>query len=236
MECGGMVSSEANQCPHCKTSRDGIRGVKCHVCGGLLKFSESIKRYYDDDEKSEFFHHACYQQVSLKIVEKNQTINCPVCSEPNHFSYGRRERNWRTHFKERINCAKCGHPYEYEQTEENDPYTNCMYCGFLLEKNLEVVVKNPYGGYDSYAHKLCYTNERQAEQLRLKEYLENSRKKSEEETRIKKKKEADEKFESKLRGAFWPGLFMGGLSLAMGIWAILLFGILFGLYLIIGNE
>lgn len=80
MECGGMVSSEADKCPHCNTGRDGIRGVNCKVCGGLLKFSECY-RYY--------FHDSCYQQVTRKIVERKKTINCPVCAEPNQFSYAR---------------------------------------------------------------------------------------------------------------------------------------------------
>lgn len=106
-----------------------------------------------------------------------------------------------------------------------------MYCGFLIEKNLEVHIRDKY-----YAHKVCNTNERQAQEIRSMEYQENNRKKFDEEQRLKKKKEADEKFESKLRGALLPGLFMGGLSLAMGIWAILLFGILFGLYFIIDWE
>jgi len=229
MECGGMVSSEAYQCPHCKTGGYGIQGVKCTVCGGLLKFSEAhrIDRF---EENTDFFHNSCYQKVS-QIVDKKKTINCPACTHPNQFSYATNRGNNFSAFQ--LNCANCGHPYEYQQTKENDPYTECKYCGFLLEKNREVLIKNYYGGYDHYAHKVCYTNERQAQELRSMEYHENSRKKIEEEQRLKKKKEAEEKFESKLRGALLPGLFMGGLSLAMGVWAILLFGILFGLYLII---
>lgn len=230
MECGGMVSSEADKCPHCNTGRDGIQGVKCHVCSGVLKFSEA-RRINHFEEKSEFFHESCYQQVSRKIVEKKQTINCPVCAQPNQFSYAndtQSKRFSRFRYIERINCPKCGHPYEYKQLQENDPYSNCMYCGFLIENNLEVHIRDKY-----YAHKVCNTNERQAQEIWSMEYHENNRKKIDEEQRLKKKKEADEKFESKLRGALLPGLFMGGLSLVMGVWAILLFAILFGLYFII---
>jgi len=236
MECGGMVSSEADKCPHCNTGRDGIRGVNCTICGGFLKFSEARHIKPHKSSESQFFHDSCYQKIS-QTVEKKKIINCPVCTQQNLFSYAkdRSSRISPSYYKESINCAKCGHPYEYQPTKENDPYTNCNYCGLLLEKQLEVLFKD-YRGYDRYAHKLCYTNERQAQELRSMEYHENDRKEIEEEQRLKKKKEADEKFESKLRGAFWPGLFIGGLSLAMGIWAILLFGILFGLYLIIGNE
>ena len=235
MECGGMVSSEAYKCPHCNTGSDGIRGVNCTICGGFLKFSEARHIKLGEYSKSQFFHNSCYQKIS-QTVEKKKTINCPVCTQPNLFSNA--DPRSRLHYSERINCAKCGHPYEYQQTKENDPYTECMYCGFLLEKNLEVLVfKSDYhDSPDYYSHKLCDTNERQAQRLKNQEYHENSRHKIEEQSRLKKKKEADEKFESKLRGALLPGLFMGGLSLAMGVWAILLFGILFGLYFIIDWE
>jgi hypothetical protein len=72
MECGGMVSSEADQCPHCKTGSYGIQGVKCTVCGGLLKFSEAhrIDRF---EENTDFFHNSCYQKVS-QIVEKRKQL------------------------------------------------------------------------------------------------------------------------------------------------------------------
>ena len=223
MECGGMVSSEAYKCPHCNTGRDGIRGVNCIVCGEILKISEARRmesRKFDD--RNDYFHDSCYQQVTRKIVEK-QTINCPVCTQPHQFSYDNRNQS--------INCSKCGHPYKC--TVKNDTYSSCFYCGYPLENNLEVRIgKN----FNFYSHKLCYTPQRQSQQLQFERDREDRDKKISEETRLKKKKEADEKFESKLRGAFWPGLFIGGLSLAMGVWAILLFGILFGLYLIIGNE
>jgi hypothetical protein len=222
MECGGMVSSEANQCPHCKTNCYGIRGVNCTVCGEILKFSEARRMQNPFfDERSDSFHDSCYQQVSRKSVEK-QTINCPVCTQPNQFSYNNRNQ--------RINCSKCGHPYEGKV--QNDTYSCCFYCGYILEKNLEVRI----GKTSGYAHKLCYTPQRQSEQLQFEINKENRDKKMAEEARQEMKKKAQEKFESKLRGALLPGLFMGGLSVAMGVWAIVLFGILFGLYLIIDWE
>ncbi len=225
MECGGLVSSEAYKCPHCNTGRDGIRGVNCTVCGEILKISEARKmQHHLLDDRTNFFHDSCYQQVSRKSVE-NPTIkiNCPVCTQPNQFPYRNRNKY--------INCSQCGHPFECKV--QNDPYTSCFYCGYTLEKNLEVRIGKTY---NFYAHKLCYTPQRQSEQLQFAIDKENRDKKIAEETRLKMIKKAQEKFESKLRGAFWPALFIGGLSLAMGIWAILLFGILFGLYLIIGNE
>ena len=78
--------------------------------------------------------------------------------------------------------------------------------------------------------------QRQSEQLQFEINKENRDKKMAEEARKEMKKKAQENFESKLRGALLPGLFMGGLSVAMGVWAIVLFGILFGLYLIIDWE
>jgi hypothetical protein len=61
MECGGMVSSEAHQCPQCKTDREGIRGVECKVCLGILKKSEATRH-------GGYLHDSCYQKVSRKIV------------------------------------------------------------------------------------------------------------------------------------------------------------------------
>lgn len=137
MECGGIVSSEANQCPHCK--KHGIHGVKCHACGEISKFSEAVRiQKLSDQEKNDFFHNYCYQQVGQKIVEKKKIINCPLCAQPNQFSYANRGSHYmaRLHSQDCINCSKCGHPYKYEQTKENDPYTQCTYCEFILEKSL----------------------------------------------------------------------------------------------------
>jgi len=66
-ECGGMVSSEAHQCPQCKTGREGIRGVECKVCLGILKISEATRH-------NGYFHNSCYQKVS-KIVERKKENN-----------------------------------------------------------------------------------------------------------------------------------------------------------------
>jgi RNA polymerase subunit RPABC4/transcription elongation factor Spt4 len=120
MECGGIVSSEAHQCPQCKTDREGIRGVECKVCLEILKISEATRR-------SGYFHDSCYQKVSRPIVERKKTINCPVCQQPNHFSYGYFTTPRRHGGTQHINCAKCGHPYLYQPIEKDDPYSNCMY-------------------------------------------------------------------------------------------------------------
>jgi hypothetical protein len=221
-------SSEAYQCPHCKTGSYGIQGVKCTVCGGLLKFSEAhrIDRF---EENTDFFHNSCYQKVS-QIVEKKKTINCPACTHPNQFSYATNRRNNFSafHYGERVTCANCGHPYEYKQLEANDPYTGCMYCKFLLEKHLEVHIET-----QGYAHKVCYTHERQARELERKEYKENSEKKMNEERLKIEIKKAHKNLEEIINITLLPVLFIGGISVySGGFWGSLLFGIFFALYII----
>jgi DNA-directed RNA polymerase subunit RPC12/RpoP len=222
MECGGMVSSEANQCPHCKTGYIGIRGVNCHACGGLLKVSEAIRH----SPKSPDFHNSCYQQISRQIIEKKQTINCPVCAQPNQFSYGkssyyRNSRNpyssgttSRSHNTERINCAKCGHPYEYKQIEANDPYEHCKYCDFLLEKNLELKILDVESYY--YAHKICNNKERQAKQVERNKYFENQEMMKKEEEHKWKRKRAKENANDFVRAALIPILLFVGFCVYIG--------------------
>ena len=233
MECGGMVSSEANQCPHCKGS---FRGVKCKACGGLLTFSEAIKvRHSFYEDTSEYFHNSCYQQITCEIVEKKKTINCPVCAQPNQFSYGnyRYHRYSRRHDTERINCANCGHPYEYEQSEANDPYANCKYCEFLLEKDLEVKILNPQNNKDYYAHKLCNNKERQAQELETKKYYENQEMMRNEEKHKMERKEAMENANGCLQQTLIPMLILGGFCIYWGGFSLWLFGVSFTVYLIL---
>jgi len=239
MECGGMVSSEANQCLHCKTDSNGIKGVKCTTCGGLLKFSEAIKvnDYYDEGAEKYIyrsFHNSCYQQISCKIVEKKLTINCPVCGQPNQFSYGNSSHGYsRSHRTERINCAKCAHPYEYKQTAANDPYASCKYCRFLLEKDLEVKILNPYNkDFYDYVHKLCNNKERQAQELETKKYYENQEIMRNEEKHKMERKKAKENVEVSLKETFIPILLFGGFCVYVGGFWTPLFCVFLALYLI----
>ncbi len=235
MECGGMVSSEANQCPHCKTGRNGINGLKCHACGGLLKLSEAITfslHGESDYEKSESFHNSCYQQISRKI-EKKQTINCPVCAQPKQFSYANYSYRYSIiNNTERINCANCGHPYEYKHIKANDPYARCKYCGFLLEKDLEVKIVDPQNNQDYYAHKLCNNKERQEQQVETKKYYENQEMMRNEEKYKMERKKAKESFEVSFKETFIPILLFGGFCVYVGGFWTPLFCIFLALYLI----
>ena len=69
----------------------------------------------------------------------------------------------RSYSSRKINCAKCGHPYLYQPIEKDDPYSPCMYCGFLLEKNtLEVQIIGSV-----YAQKVCNNNKRQERERQI---------------------------------------------------------------------
>lgn len=235
MECGGMVSSEANQCPHCKTGSAGINGVKCHACGSLLKLSEAITfslQGESDYGKSEYFHNSCYQQISRKI-EKKQTINCPICAQPNQFSYVNYSYRYSMiNNTKRINCANCGHPYEYKHIKANDPYASCTYCGFLLEKDLAVKILNPENNKDYYAHKLCNNKERQAQELEKKKYYENREMMRNEEKHKMRRKEAMENSNGCLQQTLIPMLILGGFCIYLGGFSPWLFGVSFTVYII----
>lgn len=235
MECGAMVSSEAHQCPQCNTGREGIRGAECKVCLGLLKISEATYAH------SGYFHNSCYQKVSRPIIERKKTINCPVGQQPNLISYGENNNysGSRLHNSHFISCANCGHPYAYRPPEEDDPYCNCMYCGFLLEKNLEVHIKDKY-----YAHKVCNTKERQYLELQSKKNQENMVKMREEERKMreedyqkkreeKKKKNFSKKLKSAIGEAYVPLLIPGGFFFVFGnFWGSLVCGVLLAIFII----
>jgi DNA-directed RNA polymerase subunit RPC12/RpoP len=205
---------------------------------GLLKISEVTYNHRG------YFHDSCYQKVSRQIVEKKKTINCPVCQQPNLFSYGQNNYSGsRLHNYHSISCANCGHPYAYTPREENDPYCNCMYCGFLLEKSLEVQIIG-----SQYAHKVCNTNERQYRELQRKKNQENmvkmreqerktreeDEKKAEEKIREeKKKKNLSKKFKSAIDVAYVPLLIPGGFFLVFGnFWGSLVCGVLLAIFII----
>lgn len=188
-ECGGMVSSEAHRCPQCNTGREGIRGAECKVCLGLLKISEATYA------QSGYFHNYCYQKVSRPIVERKKTINCPVCQQPNHFSFSHTSsftsnlRNY-SNMIQQI-CAKCGHPYAYQPIAKDDPYSMCIYCGCMLENSLEVQIIG-----SGYAHKVCNNRARQCRELQKQKYSEEMREKQrEEEIRYRQEKEREKREE-----------------------------------------
>ena len=169
-ECDGWVSSQASRCPHCTTRYPS--GVKCVVCCQSLKRSEALKltKEYGGAENRvdvKFFHYPCHHQVSQIKLGRART-SCPVCKSSIEFDTS-----------SFAGCYKCGHTFP---TRLEDPsFTSCCYCSFRLNKSLEVQVKEasrPFlDGWITepvFAHKICYTQERQEQEknLQRKEALE----------------------------------------------------------------
>ncbi len=173
IECGGLVSSQASQCPRCLTPYP--LGVKCAVCCKILKRSEAlkVKKNYGEigiPTSVRFFHYSCHQQVSQLRTSRSRT-SCPVCKHPFEFDTS-----------SSITCPNCGQAFPTHL--KNPSYAPCCYCGFTLNKNLELAVKEVQGQFldgwvteTLYAHRICYTKERQEdEQIQQKnERLENIR-------------------------------------------------------------
>ena len=157
MECGGLASSQASRCPRCSTRYPG--GVKCTVCCQTLKRSEALKISKDYGEiglstSVKFFHYSCHQQVSQVRMGRSRT-SCPVCLQSIEFDTS-----------SSVNCSNCGQ--KFSTHFKNPSFAPCFYCGFLLNKNLEVAIKDVnrqfLDGYVTetlYAHKVCYTQDRQ---------------------------------------------------------------------------
>lgn len=160
IECGSPVSSQASQCPRCSTRYPF--GVKCIVCCEILKRSKALKLVRDYGETNhptvvKFFHHACYDQVSKVRLGKSRT-SCPVCKHAIEFDTC-----------SSINCPNCGH--HILTRLENPSFAPCCYCGFPLNRRLEVAIKEVPRQFlegwiaeTLYAHKICYTLERQVEE------------------------------------------------------------------------
>lgn len=166
LECGKNVSSEAPRCPHC-TTRYPI-GVKCIVCCKYLKRSEALKiaKEYGGAENRvsvKFFHRSCHQQVNQIRLGRGRT-SCPVCKHSIEFETA-----------SSVSCRNCGQNF---LTNLADPsFAFCCYCEFRLNTSLEVAIKDTERQFldgwiteTTYAHKICYTQERQAaEQKRLRD-------------------------------------------------------------------
>ncbi len=173
IECGGLVSSQASQCPRC-SSRYPL-GVKCIVCCQTLKRSEALKltKEYGGAENRvsvKFFHYSCHEQISQIRIGRART-SCPTCHAPIEFDTA-----------SSVNCHNCGQIIPTNLA--NPSVAHCCYCGFLLNKSLEVAIKEVSRPFLSgiitetlYAHRICYTSERQEqeEQLKKRQKLDQSR-------------------------------------------------------------
>lgn len=130
IECNGKVSSEAGECPHCKTKYP--RGVSCVFCAQVMKHSEA-RSTREIKQEEPWTHHRCYETAKLK----SDTIVCRVC-------------HTRVNGSVVAVCPKCGHPFRVEI---------CYYCcrPVYAEK---AKIWEEYSGYtdsryDVYAHPLC---------------------------------------------------------------------------------
>jgi hypothetical protein len=185
-ECGKTVSSQAPRCPHCRTNYP--IGVKCTVCCQNLKRSEALKttKEYGGAENRvsvKFFHQSCHRQVNQIRLGRGRTI-CPVCRVAIEFETA-----------SSVSCQNCGQSFA---TNLSDPvFAFCCYCNFRLNTNLEVAIKEenrPFlDGWITetiYAHKICYTPERQkAEQdLLKKDHLDKQRFEKQKKARISNQK------------------------------------------------
>jgi hypothetical protein len=97
--------------------------------------------------------------------------SCPVCKSPIEFETS-----------SSVTCFHCGQRF---QTNLRDPsFASCCYCGFRLNKSLEVEVKkvsrqflDGWVAEPVYAHRVCYTSERQEQERKLqnKEQIDQKR-------------------------------------------------------------
>jgi DNA-directed RNA polymerase subunit RPC12/RpoP len=146
LECGNPVSSHASKCPRCSTQYPF--GVKCIVCCEILKRSDALKLVRD------------YGETSKVRLGKSRT-SCPVCKHSIEFDTC-----------SSINCPNCGH--HILTRLENPSFAPCCYCGFPLNTRLEVAIKEVPRQFlegwiteTLYAHKICYTSERQEAEKKL---------------------------------------------------------------------
>lgn len=133
IECDGKVSSEAVECPHCKTKYP--RGVYCVFCAQVMKQSEARSTRERRQEKP-WAHHRCYETMTMK----SYTIVCRAC-------------HTRVNGSPTGKCPKCGHPFRVN---------TCYYCDLPVyeekAKNWEEYSWRSEDRYTVYAHPKCYSS------------------------------------------------------------------------------
>lgn len=142
LECGGKVSSEAGQCPHCNVKYPN--GIRCEICCRKGRLSEGKRAGGDGDNT--WVHNSCYTELSKEMQSLKYT--CPVCKHTQLNEVGpiKYLNEYYPHFKNP--CPKCGH-----HLTGSDYYpVRCIYCKvFLLPLNANKV-------NNDYAHRTCYKN------------------------------------------------------------------------------
>lgn len=132
IECDGKVSSEAGECPHCKTKYP--HGVQCAVCCHVMKRAEART-----NRKGHWVHHSCYEKIKIEEI-KFDTIVCPACHTQVNGSPVDK-------------CPKCGHPFSVK---------TCHYCELPVYEEKAKKWKEITHRYvitncecQMYAHPLC---------------------------------------------------------------------------------
>lgn len=205
IECGGIISSQACECPRCQTPYPF--GVKCAVCCQVVKRSEAIKTVKDYGETSQpsivrYFHSACYKQVSQVRVGRSRT-SCPTCRHPIEFETS-----------SSITCPNCGH--QISTKLENPSFANCCYCGFPVNTRLEVAVKEVQRRFldglvleTVYAHKVCYTKEREVKERGIRAQNQSDTKLSRKINTNNLRKKQTKKYQETLALSLVLGLLLG---------------------------
>lgn len=190
IECNGLVSSEANLCPHCNSSY--YKGVVCRCCDQIMKYSQQfntrVEFYlnYNQKESASFSgHKSCFERVYAKSLAKVYcNINCPLCS---HSITVDRDKVFDY---ENSNCRKCGNKMNMSQIGQ--PFAKCYYCNLRLISQSEInfQIYDKFGNYleTHFSHKECFTSYR-SEKINREIAERTQRSKEFEEQRVKKERE-----------------------------------------------
>src|ERR1035438_4040021 len=77
IECGGVVSDDAYQCPHCKGD---WRGERCRACGVGMRLSDSVVQIValgSEGPSPWYLHEAC-----LDVLLPDRDLPCQDCRTP----------------------------------------------------------------------------------------------------------------------------------------------------------
>ncbi|HBR15983.1 MAG TPA: hypothetical protein DD725_00020 [Deltaproteobacteria bacterium] len=125
IEWGGQISSEAKECPQCKTGYP--QGEPCAVCNQVVKESEAERTL---DSIWNLAHPRCYEKV------KTDTIVCEIChTEVKGIPV--------------TVCPKCGHPFKVKECKYCGANVYEKNATEIYHSDSEG------GYYTDYAHPLC---------------------------------------------------------------------------------
>ena len=157
--CGGSVSSEVRDCPHCHKTNP--KGEYCVICHRTFPRAEVLLA--PDGKYILKNSHTCKRCVEAVTSEfGTQTISCPTCGHTERVSLLRTQPGrgadgqvitdfvlsgvWTT-------CPKCGQP------EVKSGIESCPHCALpvLVRSSMAQKVQEGYGGgYYAHYHRHCY--------------------------------------------------------------------------------